>query len=161
MYHPQNHQAQNYQAYAAAAMTTSKLRQVIMLYDGMVRFMQQSAEAIKAEDYESRYNLVTKAIKISQALQGALDYQHGHDIANILYGYYASLELRMYQLQRTNDLALCDGIVKDLRAMREAWQNIETIENEEKAKSTVSPVALLNTPAPTPGLAAAGVGFSA
>lgn len=143
MYHPQN-----YQAYANAAMTTSKLRQVIMLYDGMIRFMQQSAEAIKVSDFETRYNLTTKTINIVQALQSALDFQRGQDISNILYGYYANLEQRMYALHRSNDIKQCEAIIKDIKVMRDAWQNIELAENEEKAKASVSHPAMMNAAMP-------------
>ena len=39
-----------YKAYSRANHTVSKTRQVVMLYDGAIRFMQQAAEAMEKKD---------------------------------------------------------------------------------------------------------------
>ncbi|MCQ6468560.1 flagellar export chaperone FliS, partial [Vibrio parahaemolyticus] len=81
-----------YKAYAAANMTVGKTRQVVMLYDGVMRFVQQAIEAIKKEDYETRYNLLVKSSEIITGMQNSLDFENGGEIAKLLYDYYASID---------------------------------------------------------------------
>lgn len=149
---------QKYQAYAAASMTVGKLRQVIMLYDGSIRFVQQSIEAIKQKDYTTRYNMLTKTTDILMGLQTSLDYDNGGEISKLLYNYYASLDARIFSVHRSNDVAVLEGVVKELRMMRDTWEAIDLQENSKRA--AVAPVSapVVHTPAvPADYIAGAGV----
>lgn len=141
MYNSKPTHHQKYQAYATASMTVSKLRQVIMLYDGAIRFVQQSIEAIEKQDYTTRYNQLTKTSEILMGLQGALDYVNGGEIADLLYNYYASLDARIFSVHRTNNVKVLEGVLKELRMMRESWNSIEQAERES-SKDTVDPAAI-------------------
>jgi flagellar biosynthetic protein FliS len=74
---------QKYQAYAAATQTVAGTRQVVMLYDGAIRFVQQAKEAIRERRIEDRYNLLMKASGIVSGLQNCLDFERGGKIAKI------------------------------------------------------------------------------
>lgn len=133
MYNTRNmHQ---YKAYAAANMTVGKIRQVVMLYDGAIRFVQQSVEAIRREDYETRYNLLTKTSEIITGLQNSLDFENGGDIAKLLYDFYASIDARIFSVHRSNHIPTLESVMKELRMMRDAWHEIDRQQAEEAAKS--------------------------
>lgn len=120
-----NPMAQKYQAYATAALTVGKVRQVVMLYDGTVRLVQKAMDAIGREDWETRFNTLAKASEIISGLQNSLDFENGGEISKLLYDYYASLDARIFSVHRNNDLKVCESIIKELRMMRDAWDAID------------------------------------
>lgn len=132
MYNDTNHMTRKYQAYANAAMTVGKTRQVVMLYDGAIRFVQQASEAIERGDYETRYNLIAKTNAIISGLQNSLDHENGGEVAKLLHDYYASIDARLFAVHRSNDTAVLESVLKELRMMRDAWQEIDRANSEKK-----------------------------
>ncbi len=121
-----------YKAYNRASHTVSKTRQVVMLYDGMIRFLQQAGDAIERKDYEARYHKLSRISDIIIGLQACLDFEAGGASAKILYDFYASVDMRIFMLHRSNDLAACKALVAELKEMRDAWDKIDR-GNEPKA----------------------------
>ena len=118
-------QKQKYQAYAAATQTVARTKQIVLLYDGAIRFVQQAKEAIGDKRIEDRYNLLIKASEIITGLQACLDFEHGGEIAKILYQFYSSIDQRLFSIHRTNDVASCDEVIAELKQMRDVWQEID------------------------------------
>ena len=116
---------QKYQAYATATQTVAKTRQIVMLYDGAIRFMRQAKEAIAQNRIEDRYNTLVKANDILMGLQSCLDFEKGGDIAKVLYGFYAGLIDRIFTIHRTNSSETCDEVIADLKQMRDVWDSID------------------------------------
>src|SRR5665213_318826 len=100
-----------YQAYAAATQTVAKTKQIVMLYDGVIRFLQQAKDAIGQKRIEDRSNLLIKASSIIQGLQACLDFEKGGDIAKVLYGFYTNVDLRILSIHRTNSLQTCEEVI--------------------------------------------------
>lgn len=115
-------QVQN--AYATAHQTLPKSQQIVMLYDGMIRFVTQAKQAIEERDIETRYQLLAKTSDIIMGLQGSLDFDQGEEVAQILYDYYSRLDAKIFQVQRQNDAACCDMVIDDLKQMREVWSGL-------------------------------------
>lgn len=116
---------QKYQAYATATQTVAKTRQIVMLYDGAIRFMKQAKEAINENRIEDRYNTLVKTNDILIGLQSCLDFEQGGDIAKVLYSFYAGLIDRIFTIHRTSDLDTCDEVIADLKQMRDVWDSID------------------------------------
>lgn len=114
-----------YQAYAAAMQTMANTRQVVMLYDGILRYLTRAAEAMKITDITERYQNLTRASEIVFGLQGCLDFERGGDVAKILYNFYASADARIFALHRSNDAAACEQLIAEFRQMRDAWDEID------------------------------------
>lgn len=161
-----------YQAYSMASQTVSKTRQVVMLYDGAIRFMKQAREAIVDTRIEDKFNLLNKTSEIVVSLQGCLDFENGGDIAQILYDYYSSLDARILNIHRTNNLEMVDSVIDNLKQMRDAWGNIDSMGEAKSEADTpevieVSEEEVVSSPAATArpsdieALAAAAVFVSA
>ncbi len=116
---------QKYQAYAAATQTVAPVRQIILLYDGIIRLVQQAKEAINEKRIEDRYNLLIKASELVGGLQGCLDFDNGGEIAKILYSYYSAIDTRLFAIHRTNSIEECESVIADLKQMRSAWNDID------------------------------------
>lgn len=115
----------SYKAYHKASHTVGKTRQVVMLYDGAIRFVQQAMEAIEKRDYETRYHKLMRVSDIITGLQACLDFESGGAVAKMLYDFYAALDLRIFAIHRTNDLEACKQVIADLKKMRDAWDRID------------------------------------
>jgi flagellar secretion chaperone FliS len=131
-------QAGLYKAYNKASHTVSKTRQVVMLYDGAIRFLQQAGEAIEKKDFETRYNKLTRAADIIVGLQSCLDFDAGGPSAKGLYDFYAAVDMKIFALHRTNDITACKALIAEIKEMRDVWDAIdrggETTGKSEPAK---------------------------
>ncbi len=114
-----------YQAYSQAFSTVSKTKQIVMLYDGAIRFIKQSKVAIADDKIEERYNLLIKASDIITGLQGCLDFENGGEVATSLYDFYSSLDAKITSIHRTNSVEECDAVIAELKDMRIIWENID------------------------------------
>lgn len=118
-------QKQHYQAYAAATQTVAKTQQIVMLYDGLIRFLQHGKEAMRERRIEERYHLLTKATDVLIGLQSCLDFEKGGDMAKLLYGFYSSMYNRITSLHRGNSIEECEAIITELKTMRDVWYEID------------------------------------
>lgn len=115
---------QVYKAYRSAAHTVPKTQQIVMMYDGAIRFMLQAREAMEQGDVETRYNRLVRVGEIVMGLQSSLDFEVGGDVASILYDFYSSIDMRVMTLHHNNDIPQYESIVADLRDMRNVWATI-------------------------------------
>lgn len=127
---------QKYQAYAAATQTVAPTRQIVLLYDGIIRLVQQAKDAINDKKIEDRYNLLIRASELVGGLQGCLDFDNGGEIARILYSYYSSIDARLFAIHRTNSIDDCNSIIDDLKQMRDAWSEIDQSTSSANHKAT-------------------------
>lgn len=125
-----------YKAYHRATQTVAKTRQVVMLFDGAIRFLQQGIEAIEAKDYETRFKKLSRVSQILIGLQSALDFNQGGLAAHTLYDFYASMDRRIIVVQRTNDLVDCQAILAEVKAMRDVWSRIDIGDASPAAAAT-------------------------
>lgn len=118
-------QKHQYKAYVAATQTVARTQQIVMLYDGVIRFLQQAREAIAAHRIEERYHMLTKASSVVNGLQSCLDFENGGHIAKVLYNFYAQIDSRIFSIHRSNSIATCDEVIAQLKQMRDVWQEID------------------------------------
>lgn len=130
---------QQYQAYAAATQTVARTRQIVLLYDGVIRFVQQARTAIVEKRIEDRFNLLIKASDVIAGLQACLDFERGGEIAKVLYSFYSSVDGRIYSVHRTNSVETCDEVIAELKQMRDAWHEIDQqMSAQEKSAGPVA-----------------------
>ncbi|MBV8938592.1 MAG: flagellar export chaperone FliS [Alphaproteobacteria bacterium] len=116
---------QSHQAYAAAMRTMAGTRQIVMLYDAIIRNLQLAAEAMRDQLIEERYQRLSRASSIIFGLQSCLNFEQGGDVAPILRSFYLAIDLRIFSLHRTNSVADCNELVKEIKEMRDAWDAID------------------------------------
>lgn len=114
-----------YRAYSTATRTAPKLRQIIMLYEGVIRFMQQARLAIEENRVEDRYNLLTRSSEIILNLQACLDFENGGQVAQTLHDFYSSIDARILSIHRSRSEELCDSVIRDLKEMCQVWREID------------------------------------
>lgn len=131
-----------HKAYQQASHTVAKTRQVVMLYDGMIRFMNQAKEAIESGDImriEERYQKLTKVTDIIAGLQACLDFNAGQEMSSVLYSFYASIERRVFNLHHAPDATVCAQIIAELKEMREVWNTIDRPDATDSSTNSAMP----------------------
>lgn len=114
-----------YQAYQKNKYeTASPHRLITMLYDGAIRFMNQSITNVQAQDVEATNLSLNRAQDIINELIACLNFEQGNDIAsnlNNLYNYINELLIRANIQKTVEPIEEAIAIVKGIR---EAWQAI-------------------------------------
>lgn len=131
-----NHQS--VKAYHRANHTVAKTRQVVMLYDGAIRFLKQAREDMVGGHIEARFNKLVRVGDIIMGLQSCLDFDNGGDSAKVLYGFYSNIDMRIMGLHRTGNVEECDRIIQDLKEMRDVWDKIDRGDGAEKPAAPAS-----------------------
>ena len=108
-------------AYGRAAETLPPVRQVLMLYDGVMARLHEARRAIEAGRIEERHAAVTKAAAIVDGLHACLDFDRGGAIAPLLDRLYAHVALRLQAINVSNDPRICDEVAGHLGELRAAW----------------------------------------
>lgn len=120
--------------------TVAGTRQIVMLYDGVIRNLHLAREAMREKRYEDRYHLLTRAGEIVFGLQSCLDFERGGQMANVLYNFYSTLDVRIFALHRTNDVTSCDQLIQEIKQMRDVWDEIDRSQSGEGASAQQAPV---------------------
>ena len=140
--------ANSYNAYLKATGTVAKTRQVVMLYDGAIRFLKQAATAIREKRIEARYNLLNKASDVIVGLQSSIDFENGGQIAYTLHGFYTQITHRILSINFVRDMQesdkQCHEVITDLKQMRDVWDSIDqslSTKTEGNASTSSAPAA--------------------
>jgi flagellar protein FliS len=125
---------QAYPARAAQAylqthvQSRSPLELVVMLYDGLLRFLGEAGTAIDAADLAAKRDAISKALAVLSELQSTLNMEQGGQVANSLDALYTYVNGRLLDASMQNDRSPLDESARLLRTLREAWAEIATRE---------------------------------
>ena len=110
------------QAYTeSAVLSASPAQLVVMLYDGAIRFLQQSSAALQADNKNIARQKMFRADSIINELNDTLDMEQGGEVADRLRAIYLWTKKNMIEgLTEDNHLKL-DQAVESLKELREAW----------------------------------------
>jgi flagellar protein FliS len=108
-----------------AILTAPPGRLVVMLYDGCLRFLFQSAHAMREGDRQTSLQRMRRAEAIIDELTVTLDHDRGGAIASRLHGIYAFSRGRLLDAWRDGDADKIDEVSSLLSELRDAWAEIE------------------------------------
>ncbi len=118
-------------AYRQASQNVGGLKAVVMLYDGMIRFVGEAKRADADGRFEDRYLLTEKASRIVIGLQGQLDFDNGGELSPVLSSFYDMLFMRMMQINSYEAQVVADDVLTALKDMRRAWEQVRTGDQTE------------------------------
>ena len=108
-----------------AILTAPPGRLVVMLYDGCLRFLFQSAHAMREGDRQPSLQRMRRAEAIIDELTVTLDHDRGGVIASRLHGIYAFSRRQLLDAWREGDADKIDEVSGMLSELRDAWAEIE------------------------------------
>jgi len=107
-----------------AILTAPPGRLVVMLYDGCLRFLFQSAHAMREGDRQTSLQRMRRAEAIIDELHMTLDKERGGEIASRLEGIYVFCKRHLIEARIERDAGMIDKVCELLGELREAWATI-------------------------------------
>jgi flagellar protein FliS len=108
-----------------AILTAPPGRLVVMLYDGCLRFLFQSAHAMREGDRTTSLARMRRAEAIIDELTVTLDHERGGIAASRLMGIYSFCRRHLLEAWRESDPQKIEQVSSLLGELREAWAEIE------------------------------------
>lgn len=108
----------------SSVLTAPPERLVVMLYDGAIRFLHQSAVALRAGNQRVFLDRVQRAEAIIKELNVTLDMQRGGEVAERLRAIYQFCNMHLTAATMEGDPAKVEDVVRLLSELRESWQKI-------------------------------------
>ncbi len=109
-------------AYGAVANAeTNPLQQIIMLYDGAIKFLRLAATDIETGDLIAKAEHSNRALDIISYLQSILDFEKGGEVASHLDVFYLTLTMQILSASTKLDGRKMQQAAESLLPVREAW----------------------------------------
>ena len=108
----------------SSVLTAPRERLVVMLYDGAIRFLHQSAVALRAGNQRVFLDRVQRAEAIIKELNLTLDMQRGGDVAERLRAIYQFCNMHLTAATMEGDPKKIEDVIRLLADLRESWQQI-------------------------------------
>jgi flagellar protein FliS len=110
-------------SYGRIANTESDpIKQIVMLYDGAIRFLNLSADDIEAGDFAAKADHTNRAFDIINYLQSILDFDRGGDVAVSLDNLYGCVTLMVLRASAGCDADMMRRAGGLLSPVRDAWE---------------------------------------
>ncbi|MBI2413327.1 MAG: flagellar export chaperone FliS [Deltaproteobacteria bacterium] len=113
-------------------MTADKVRIIIMMYDGVLRFNRCAQKAIADKDIASRTLYLNKSLAIISELANSLNMEEGGEIARNLARLYDFAQSHLTNANMTNDGRAIEAVNRVMGELKAGW---EAIAGQEKASA--------------------------
>lgn len=123
---------------------TNPLKQIVMLYDGAIKFLHLTAADIENGDLIAKAEHSNRAFDILNYLQSILDFERGGESAVILDNLYSSISVLVLRASAELDPKLMRFAADLLMPVRDAWN---TNAQNSVAAQVPPPMALGNSAA--------------
>jgi len=101
---------------------TNPLKQIVMLYDGAIKFLNLTAADIEAADFVAKAEHSNRALDIINYLQSILDFEKGGNVAESLDNLYRSIIVLILRASAELDAKLMRRAAELLVPVRDAWE---------------------------------------
>lgn len=116
-------------------MTADRVRLIIMLYDGVVKFNKCAQRAIKEGDIESRNTYINRSQAIVGELKNSLNMEEGGEIAlNLSRLYDFSIE-KLAEANLKNDASAVDAVTLVINELKGGWEGIAATQTPQTGKN--------------------------
>lgn len=110
-------------SYGRVANTeTDPIRQIVMLYDGAIKFLNLTAIDIESGDLVAKSEHSGRALEIVMYLQSILDFEKGGEVAVNLDKLYRSITAMVLKANAKSDAKSMRQAGDLLAPVRDAWQ---------------------------------------
>jgi flagellar protein FliS len=114
----------NPRAYQEQAILTATPGQlVVLLYDGIIRFLRQADAAMGEQAVAHSHDRINRAEAIIDELQATLDMSQG-EVAQNLEGIYVFWKKLIWEIRIERDREKLERLVAMVANLREAWAQI-------------------------------------
>lgn len=118
---------------ATEVSTANRLKLLIMLYEGAVRFTKQAEEAIKSGNYALKGQSISKALAIVDELANTLDHSHAPELAANLERLYTFVHDRLVEANIQNEVQPLHDALNIINVLHSAWAELSKKSHAELA----------------------------
>ena len=97
------------------------LQQIVMLYDGAIKFLRLASADIESRDIPAKAEHVNRALDILNYLQNILDFKLGGDVAQTLDSLYTLVSMKVLRASATLDAKGMQAAADLLTPVRDSW----------------------------------------
>lgn len=124
---PYNKYIKQYQTSNITTATPEKL--MILLFDGMLQFLQKAKNAIAENNLRERAENIENARKILRELMRTIDLENGNDVSKQLFRLYNRLAMNLIKANVQRNSGLIDEVIVDITNIRWGFQKAIEIQN--------------------------------
>lgn len=123
-----------YTAYKAASVANSKPEDlVMMLYNGLVRFIMQAQKAMEAKDIEKTHQNITRAQDIIAELEASLNMEY--EVSQNMMLLYDFMYRRLVDANVKKERTLLDEALELATQFRDTWaQAIKNLKEQDQKR---------------------------
>ena len=126
-------------SYGRMANTESDpVQQVVMLYDGAIRFIRLASDDIREKRLADKAEHVNRALDIIHYLQGILDFERGAEVAQTLDNLYSIVSMQILQGSAKLDAQVMLKAAESLGPVRDSWSIVaDSVQKEHVSAATL------------------------
>ena len=104
--------------------TANRIKLVVMLYDGAIRFLKEAKNRIDTNDVAGRSTYLSKALRIVGELHGSLNPRDGGDIAAQLDRLYSFISSQITMANVSGKASHIYDALNVLETLRDGWSRM-------------------------------------
>jgi flagellar protein FliS len=97
------------------------LQQIVLLYDGAIKFLRLAAANIESKEIPQKAEHVNRALDILNYLQGILDFERGGAVAHTLDKLYTLVSMKVLRASAVLDATAMRAAAELLAPVRDSW----------------------------------------
>src|SRR3989442_8282923 len=128
-----------------AVQTSSPTKLVVLLYEGAIRFLQQSISAIESNDLDTKRQAVDRAVAVIQHLQSTLDMNRGGEVAAEIDRLYTYIHSKILEGSTKLQTIALEEAIKLLTVLLSGWEEAARKEEQHAVPTTLPAEQAANT----------------
>jgi len=104
-----------------ASLESDKVKQIGLLYEGAIKFLQLAANDIETKDLVAKAEHTKRALDVISYLQSILDFERGGEVAKSLDNFYSSITRLIINGSFKLDASIMRQAAELMTPVCEAW----------------------------------------
>lgn len=123
----------SYRAYHQTSVQTSdQLTLIVMLYDGMLRYLRKAHTCIEAQDIEGTHNYLMRSKDIVNELLSTLRAEKAGEVGGNLRDLYLYMFRRILEANLNKDPQPVQDVIRIAETLRQGWLQIKSQRSQHK-----------------------------
>ncbi|MDP8224540.1 MAG: flagellar export chaperone FliS [Candidatus Lernaella stagnicola] len=115
----------NFASYRTTNVSTAnRLKLLIMLYEGAIRFCSQAQQAMHNKDLAAKGQAISKSLAIINELRSTLDHSQAPELSQNLERLYDFINDRLIKANIGNDIGALMEAMKVIKILYSAWTDL-------------------------------------
>ena len=131
---------ESYKAYSRTDVNTSdQLTLIIMLYEGLLRFLKKAIVRIREKDIESAHNYFIRSRDIINELLCTLHAKKGGIVGKNLRELYLYMYRKTIEANLKKDIEVAKDVYQVAKTLHEGWCQLKELQQDQKNQNRKRP----------------------